>query len=195
MAPPPSLDAAQPGPPPRAVRGVALLKSVFDVGSVSHKPSVGADLGVGFATGHFLLRLHATYFPPRFSAVDGEPRKGAEISLLASSLVGCFVSRSGGLAIGACGVVETGAFLAKGSGFVSTESTHNLWFAPGADLEVAILLAEPLSLEASLGARVPGKGPEVRYTPAQGAEGETREIYQPWPVVLRMGLGLGLALE
>jgi hypothetical protein len=35
--------------------------------------------------------------------------------------------------------------------------------------------------------------PTVQYTPAQG--GDPQEIFQPWPVVFRGGLGLGVALD
>jgi hypothetical protein len=178
------------------VRGVTGLKMIADFGSVSSGPAIGADIGAGFLIGRFLLRLDAKYFPPRFSAADGAPAKGADISLIASSLSGCFVSRSGRLGFGACAEIEAGAFLAKGTGLVDNSSAANPWVAPGLGAELSVDLADPLCLLVGLGALVPigreGR-PSVQYLPAQGTDPE--RIFQPSPVVGRAGVGLGVALE
>jgi hypothetical protein len=169
---------------------------IADVGSVSSEPAIGADIGAGFSIGRFLLRLDAKYFPQRFSAADGAPGKGADISLVASSLSGCFLSRSGRLGFGACAEFEAGAFLAKGTGLVENGSAANPWVAPGLGAELAVDLADPLCLLVGLGALVPigreGR-PSVQYLPAQGTG--PQEVFRPWPVVGRASIGLGVALE
>jgi hypothetical protein len=179
-----------------SVRGITGLRMIVDIGSVSPGPSPGAALGAGFLVGRFLLRLDARYLPPRFSETPESSSKGADISLAASALSGCFTSRSGRLGFGACAEVEAGVFLAKGTGLVDNSAAANPWVAPGLNGELAVDLADSLCLLVGLGALVPigreGR-PSVQYLPAQATV--PQEIFQPSPIVGRASLGLGVALE
>jgi hypothetical protein len=163
-----------------------------DAGTLGEKISLGVDLGVGFSIGRFLARLDAKYFPPRFSGVEGSSGKGANVSLAASAASGCYLAATGRVGVGLCGVAEGGVLLASGENFVINSSLSRPWFAAGAAVEVAAAIGGPMFLSASLGALVPATRPPVRFVPAGG---ESADIYTPWPIVPRAGLGFAAALE
>lgn len=75
-------------------------------------PAVGAALGASYSVGSFWLSAQGIYLPPQQASLTDE--RGAEISLLAASLSGCYWVLGGTLAVGPCLKFEAGVLPAQG---------------------------------------------------------------------------------
>jgi hypothetical protein len=89
----------------------ALAALVVDL-NVLPTPAVGAALGASYGVGSFWLSAQGIYLPPQQAALTNE--RGADISLLAASLSGCYWALGGRLAAGPCMKLEAGVLPAQG---------------------------------------------------------------------------------
>jgi hypothetical protein len=175
------------------VGGSAAL--VADAGTL---PGVGmgASLGASFGIYAFDLRLVGTYLPPRATSVGASSTAsgasstpGAEIELLAGSLLGCAprVLRASEVAFGVCAGAELGWLEGKGTGVTVSRSGGSLWKAVRADAEARWTLAQGLGLDVRLSALVPWERDEF------SVDGVGR-VFRTGAVVGRATVGLSYEL-
>jgi len=89
-------------------------------------PAAGAALGASYGVGSFWLSAQGIYLPPQQASLTSE--RGAEISLLAASVSGCYWALAGTLAAGPCLKLEAGVLPAQGTSDQAT-SGNGRWAA------------------------------------------------------------------
>jgi hypothetical protein len=197
----PRTDAARTAPPPRTAEhrepteGLLEGRFLSDVGSL-RGPSVGAGVGAGFAKGRFATHLSVGYFFPRFAGTtpraDGRAR-GADVSLAALDLDGCYRVIPGAVELDFCAGLEAGFLLADGVGFDQITSQIAPWLGAIGSVEIAIRAAAPLTLRAGLGALVPFGRSRIRFREPSETSTSFPVLDRPGPVAGRATIGVGLA--
>ncbi|HVU05391.1 MAG TPA: hypothetical protein VHE30_26775 [Polyangiaceae bacterium] len=198
--------ATPPAPPPGSTRpeisasrrteGLVAARLVGELGALPGA-SLGAGLGAGFSVNRFIVRVEGAFFFPRFAeaatpAADGRAR-GANVSLVAFDVGGCFVALPGEVELDVCAAVEPGALLAVGSHFDRTTSAVATWLAAGGSGELAWNLAPPLSVRAAVGAVFPFGRSRIQFTEITGNTDTSVNLTRPAPVSGRASLGAGLS--
>jgi hypothetical protein len=157
---------------------------------------MGASLGASLGIAAFDLRLVGTYLPPRatsagasIAASSESANPGAEIELLAGSLLGCVprVLRASELAFGACAGAELGWLEGRGTGVTVSRSGGSVWTAVRADAEARWMLTRGLGLDLRLSALVPWERDEF------SVDGVGR-VFRTGAVVGRATVGLSYEL-
>jgi hypothetical protein len=155
---------------------------------------MGAALGVSLGVDALELRLLGTYLPPRDAqiapaATSGAASPGAEIELLAGSLLGCAprLLRASNLALGVCAGGELGRLSGRGTGVTVARSGTSLWASARADAEARWTLAQSLSLDVGLSALVPWERDEFSI-------GGVGRVFRTSAVVGRATVGLSYEL-
>jgi hypothetical protein len=156
---------------------------------------MGGSFGVSFGVDAVELRLLGTYLPPRdaqatsSAAAPGAASPGAEIELIAGSLVACAprLARASNLAFGACAGGELGWLSGRGTGVTVARSGESQWTAARTDAEARWTLAQGLSLDLRLSALIPWERDEFAI------DGVGR-VFRASAVVGRATLGLSYEL-
>jgi len=171
------------GPGLRVAASAAL---VADAGSL---PGVGAGVALGAALGlgAFELRGLGTYLPPRSASVEiSDARAGAEIELLAGSLLVCaprIAQPSARVDIGACAGAELGWLQGSGSGVDVARSGGSWWTAARADAEARWGVGRGFGVGLALSALIP-------WDRDQFAIAGVGRVFRPGRVIGRATLGL-----
>jgi hypothetical protein len=155
---------------------------------------MGAALGVSLGLDAFDVRLLGTYLPPRDAQLTSAPTSGAaspgaEIELLAGSLLSCVprLVRASNLALGLCAGGELGRLSGRGTGVTVARAGTSLWASVRADAEARWTLAHGLSLDFRLSALVPWERDEFSI------DGAGR-VFRTSAVVGRATVGLSYEL-
>ncbi len=165
------------------VRGGADAGLVTDFGTIA-PVAVGLAVGIAGHFGPYLAHgVRVSFFPPRRSEVAGYPGQGADISLTAGALLGCFAPRNRVLEFRACGELELGVLHATGYGSADYYVHDAPWVALGAGLRLAYPGRGPLRAAASVDALFPTQQTEFVVTNV----GLARKLP---PVAGRAGLSL-----
>ena len=154
-------------------------------------------LGAGFSLGRITARLEGTYFFPRFAkastpAPDGSAR-GADVSLVAFDVDGCYAVGPGAVELDVCAIVEPGALLAVGSGLARNTSAIRPWIALGGSTEILVKSLSPVTLRGGIGALLPLGRSHVRFTEIDGTTNTLVDLDRPAVVSGRAVVAAGLS--
>ena len=163
---------------------------IADAGSLPD-PSLGAAVGAELAIGRLRLRALGTLLFEQHTTLESpqEPPPGADLELLAGSLLACtapFGQARAGLESLACLGLELGRLSGVGTGVADPRSGSALWAAPRLDAGAAWLIpGSALRLSGTLTAAVPLNRDEFALT-------GIGTVHQPPSVIGRLSLGLGI---
>lgn len=190
----PRADEPRSGAAERAPLGLRVGAAASLVGDAGSLPGAGAGAALGASLGYdsFELRLLGTYLPPRSASVQSfeAGAVGAEISLLAGSLLACaprVVQATDRLALGACTGAELGWIEGTGTGVDVSRSGGSWWTSLRADAEARWMLGPGLGIGLTLSALVPWDRDEFAI------DGVGR-VFRPGRVVGRAAIGLSYEL-
>jgi hypothetical protein len=157
--PAPPREPARPAPPPavdpepaRAARVRLGAHAVLDFGSIADV-AVGPSIGVAVEWGAWQASLEGLWLPERRSLVA--PGKGGDISLVATSLRGCYRPLAGALEVLGCGAFELGSLDGGGVGTAVRTHRSGLWAAPGALLAARLRVGKNVVISLAAGGLVP----------------------------------------
>ena len=199
---PPPPPASRPAPRLPASRPSA--RAVADQPAPRKKPRpwlsvrasawVGADVG-SLPTGAFGVGIVGTlllygqrldlgfeWWPRRSVDAGGQPGAGAEVDLIAGSVVTCRPFLRGRVQLGPCLGLEAGRLRAVGFGVTAPGEGTSAWVAPRGGLITTFSVTRRVVLALRLDAVVPLLRPRFVLI-------NVGEVHQPWPVAGRATLG------
>jgi hypothetical protein len=166
---------------------------IGDAGSLPG-PSLGAGLGAELAWGRFVLRALGTLLFERHTTLEsaGVPAPGADLDLLAGSLLACtspFGNSQAELSVMACLGLEVGRLAGVGTDVPAPRQGSALWVAPRLDVgAVWAIPASTLRLSASVTAAAPLNRDEFALT-------GIGTVHQPPSLIGRLSLGVGVGFD
>jgi hypothetical protein len=193
---PSSPDELAPHQPALGGRGPDASLSLWvlaDAGSTP-APDAGVAMVIDLAWERFSLRAFGTLLFSRHANVAGarDPTLGADLGLLAGSLIGCFAplpALAAALRLEACAGAELGSVSGRGTGLRAPREGSALWLAPRSDVLISWRVPETnLMLGGWLALLVP-------LTRNRFYLEDIGVVHEPGGIAARAGVGVGFLLK
>lgn len=177
---------ASPPSAPVPLWGAVGLEGVVATGQLPW-PSFGGTLALALGMQDGLRgRVTAVFGHGGAETAAGSP---AAFTLLAGGAAACFAGMPrGDLSVGACAGGEIGGLLAAAAALSGEQDRSALWAAAVVGIHAELLLHRHWLLRGAVELGLPLRRDRFTYVDGAGVE---RVLFEPSPVLVRLGLGLG----